>query len=489
MGAFQSGFGLGMTAWNSAQAAQERQLERERQAKIDARADWEHSQRVEAANKKSKTEQALIDAAAPRSTMQGTVTSINGQKVFSADPAQAASMRDMLAAEAELRGEAAPVQEQGAAITGNMSKGHQIATGPVDMQKINSPEARNQRITDALMQSGDVKEAMAMENTVLEQRAKRLGLNKAELEWANTQYNQRINNYFSSMRPGEAVAKILSDTNLGGLEGWTVAAVPNKDGKKTDIVATGPNGETKVLESFDEGSKEDVLALRRKLAKVDDVTQIGWLAEQVKTEREQANADRDYGIRLADLEIRANEAKSKQEERALRAEIAQLRASRAGAGSGAGGVSMDGIDKQLSALFTKEDPMSGAKTLDTGAFMAIRQLALRTPQAAAGDSTGAALQAYNAYSAALAKAGGNSAVALQLLNAAMSPQASDQPAEQKSAQAPAGPMTKASAAPQQGGIFRDKNGNIQLMQPLFSLGEARRRMVQEQNEIDASRGF
>lgn len=341
MSAFQSGFGLGMTAWNNAQSAQERQLERERQARLDARAQEVHDRNVKMWREEDQTKADIKDASATRETVAGTQTTAGDTKVFSQTPENAAAMQRLLANEAELTG-AAPVQAPTTAMTGQMARGHQIGA---TAEGQNTGDARNQRVVDALIKNGQIERAATMESTALEQRAKRLGLNRAELEWANTQYNQRIGNYFATMKPGEAVAKIVSDTKLGGLEGWTAEATPNKDGKKTDIVATGPNGEKKTLLSFDESSKADILALRQRFAKVDDATQIGWISEQVKTEQAQANADRDYGIRLADLEIRANEAKSKQEERALRAEIAQLRASRAGGGGGGGsGAGGDGVN-------------------------------------------------------------------------------------------------------------------------------------------------
>lgn len=39
------------------------------------------------------------------------------------------------------------------------------------------------------------------------------------------------------------------------------------------------------------------------------------------------------------------------------------------------------------------------------------------------------------------------------------------------------------------GLFRDPRGNVQLLQPMFSLGEFNRRMVDEQNARDAASGF
>lgn len=454
--------------------AKEKGYERERQAKDDA---WKEEQRGRQRQEWQTADRLnadLKDAAAPRETVAGTQTTAGDTKVFSQTPENAAAMQKLLANEAELTG-AAPVQAQTTAMTGQMARGHQIGA---TAEGQNTPDAESQRVQDVYRRNG-------MRDKAMQEFTANEAYKKAISERMTTMETEGVTAALGLLRagaPDQAMEAFQKSGSLRLPEGSKFVQVDGtnmftgKPGKVWSVV--GPDGKTIVA---------DVGQVTSKYLGIAD--QFKFDADIATGQQAQANADRDYGIKLADLEIRANEAKSKQEERALRAEIAQLRASRAGAGSGAGGVSMDGIDKQLSALFTKEDPMSGAKTLDTGAFMAVRQLALRTPQAAAGDSTGAALQAYNAYSAALAKAGGNSAVALQLLNAAMSPQASDQPAEQKSAQAPAGPMTKASAAPQQGGIFRDKNGNIQLMQPLFSLGEARRRMVQEQNEIDASRGF
>ncbi len=91
-----------------------------------------------------------------------------------------------------------------------------------------------------------------------------------------------------------------------------------------------------------------------------------------------------------------------------------------GTAAQAGGLNMDAVDKQLASMFTTQDP-NGGKTVNANGLMAVRQLALRMPSAARGDSTGAALEAYNAYSVALQESGGDQAKALAVIQSVLQP--------------------------------------------------------------------
>lgn len=244
-----------------------------------------------------KLDTDLKDAAAPRTAMQGTVTEASGQKILNTDPAQAAAMQDTLAAEAELKGEAAPTQRQGTAITGNLSKGSEITDTPVDLAKVNSKDAQNERIAGALRGNGKIERAVSMENSMLDQQAKRLGLDSAQAQFADEQFNRKLNDTFASVPDWkEAGAKVLSETQVGGLAGVTVVPKISADGKTVEFMGTKEGAEPRKLASFpnsDEGKAKFLAqAMRAPLA-----TKVGFLVEGFRADRAQANADREFDLR------------------------------------------------------------------------------------------------------------------------------------------------------------------------------------------------
>lgn len=176
MVSFLAGMGTGYIK------AKDKALEQERQAKIDARADWEHNQKVDAANKQAKVDQDLIDAAAPRQAVSGEVIEAGGQKLFSADPGQAAQVKSMVDSIAELEGAAPAVQQPGYAVTGSMARGHQIGAGAApDVAALNTPDAESQRVQDAYRRAGMRDKAMA-EFTANESYKKALEERKTKME-------------------------------------------------------------------------------------------------------------------------------------------------------------------------------------------------------------------------------------------------------------------------------------------------------------------
>lgn len=244
-----------------------------------------------------KLETDLKDAAADRVTMQGTVTEGGGQKLLNTDPSQAAAIQDTLAAEAELKGEAAPTQRQGSAITGKLSTGSEITDTPADVGQANTPDARNERIAGALRKNGKIERAVSMESSMLDQQAKRLGLDSAQAQFADEQFNRKLNDTFATNPDWTtAAAKVLTETQVSGLSGVTVVPKLSADGKKVEFVGTKDGAEGRTLASFantDEGrAKFLAQAMRAPLH-----TKIGFLVEGFRADRAQANADRDFDLR------------------------------------------------------------------------------------------------------------------------------------------------------------------------------------------------
>lgn len=402
-----------------------------RQDKEDAwRDEMRENQRAEIA-RANADRQGMRDAGAERTTMQGTVTQAGDNKYLNADPVQAAKMQEMLAAEAEMTGGPAPTQQAGTGITGAMARGHQITTEPVDLKAINGPEARAGRFQAELERQGKPLDAMNMSNAVMENKAKALNLDVAQLKHLNTTYNNKVMSRLNA--PGgtifENAAKLASDVQFGGLEGTVARVEVSADGKTVSIIGSRDGVDAPPM-SFPNNATGR-MQLSQSFMRVDEATQAAYLRYEAEREQAQAkdaqtqtNSDRDFELRM-------------QQHRQ------QTLSMRGGGGSPSPtGINMDSIDKTLTGLFSKEDPNTGAKSLNTAGLAAVRQLALRTPAAANGDSTGAALQAYNAYEAAMVKAGGDSAVAMQMLNAAMAPPQA--PAPQAN---PIGAPTTPAAAP------------------------------------------
>lgn len=309
--------------------AKDKEYERERQAKEDAwreeQQGWQRADRAE----KDALRTSMKDAFADRSTIEGTaVTGTTGTNLYK-DPAQAQAAADEARIEAEMRGESpsAVATMQATGITGNMSKGHQITTGPVDLASLNSRDAKMARGVNALMAAGDPEKAISMENTVMENQAKKLGLNVAQLKFADDQFNRKMQETLS--REGDFwgnASQVLTDTSLGGLAGVQVKPVVSADGKTVQLVGV-KDGKEQVMFSAP-NTAEGQLAFVQRISKADPATKIGWLKEGVDREAAQAKAALE-ARRIATLEQNANT-----NERKLDALL--MRGSGAGSSSGRG---------------------------------------------------------------------------------------------------------------------------------------------------------
>lgn len=292
MAAILAGVGTGMVE------GREEAEKKARRAKEDAwideqrgrqRSDWQAADKLNA---------DLKDASATRETVAGTQTTAGDIKVFSQTPENAAAMSKLLANEAELTG-AAPVQAPTTAMTGQMARGHQIGA---TAESQNTGDARNQRVVNALMNNGQIERAATMENTALDQKAKKLGLEVAELKFADDQFNRQLGETFAN-NPNwtQAAADVLTKTQVGSLAGVNVQAVPSQDGKKVDFVGQGADGKQKVLATFDNSDAGKAQFLQR-VMRAPVETKIGWIVEEAKAQQVQANADRDFDLRKRETE-------------------------------------------------------------------------------------------------------------------------------------------------------------------------------------------
>lgn len=292
MVSFLAGLGTGYIK------AKDKALEQERQAKDDA---WKEEQRGRQRvewQSADKLNADLKDASATRETVAGTQTTAGDTKVFSQTPENAAAMSKLLANEAELTG-ASPVQAPTTAATGPMARGHQIGATADGM---NAPDARNQRVVDALMSNGQIERAGTMETNLLDQKAKRLGLQSAELKFADDQFNRKLGERFAGAPDWtQAAAQVLTETQQGSLAGVNVTAVPGKDGKTVDFVGRGADGQSRVLASFDNSDAGKAQFLQR-VMRAPVETKIGWIVEDAQRKQTQANSDRDFDLRKRETE-------------------------------------------------------------------------------------------------------------------------------------------------------------------------------------------
>jgi hypothetical protein len=263
--------------------ATDKRREIERQDKQDA---FQNEQRDRLRREQSESDSlktSLRDAAAPRSVMEGTVTEGGGNKYLNADPAQAAAVQQMLAAEAEMTGGAAPTRQAGRGVVG-MTRGNQITTGLADVAGLNSPDAVNNRIAGAYRQGGQPDKALLMENSIIDQQAKRLGLDVAQAKFADEKFNRSIVEKLAGDFKAGA-ADVLTTANTSGLAGATVAAVPKGDGKTFDLVATR-DGKTRVLATY-EDSDAGKAKFMKDVGRVSMTDKIGYIVADAKAAKEQ----------------------------------------------------------------------------------------------------------------------------------------------------------------------------------------------------------
>lgn len=278
MAAFMAGFGKG------AMDGQDKIRQQEREKKED---EWRDEQRDNARRDRADQDALkadLKDAAADRTVVDGTVTQAGGNQYLTTDPAQTSAMQDTLAAEAELRGDAAHTSAAGKGVVGNMARGNEIVRGNADAAELNAPDARNQRVVGALQKHGQIERAAAMENTLLDQQAKRLGLEVAQVKFADDKFNRRLTERLSTPNWAAEAAAILDETEVGGLAGVTVTSRPTKDGKSVEMVAAR-NGEEKVVATYgnDESGKA---AFLKQMARAPIENKIGWIVEDGRAAKE-----------------------------------------------------------------------------------------------------------------------------------------------------------------------------------------------------------
>ncbi|MFN5348821.1 MAG: hypothetical protein ACK5A0_04690 [Polaromonas sp.] len=162
--AFLSGLGTGLI--QSKEKADKQAREDEDRALRNKAAQLQ----INAAERAAADQATLADAGKPLAVTQGSQVSGPNGKEFYSNPADAAAANARYKADAEAFGPdagalGAPVGDAPIAASGitGRAKGNQITTEPVDIAKLNSPEARSQRVIAALSGIDPIK-ALDLEN-------------------------------------------------------------------------------------------------------------------------------------------------------------------------------------------------------------------------------------------------------------------------------------------------------------------------------------
>lgn len=284
--------------------------EEERKAEREWRQEQQNRQRSEWKDQDQlKTD--LKDAGAVRNVEQGTV--VEGQtgagpmqRTFTQNPEEASRVKAMMDAEAEMTGAAPAMQQPGTAVTGRMSQGHQISTGQeagpmaqmgdpmAQMGDPNSAEAAAKRTAQAYRQNGQMDKAMAMENAIMEQQARRLGLDVEQMKFADMQTNRALETALRSAPTWyEGAAKFATGAKRGGMDGMTVEPVMSPDGKTVTLRATMPDGTTRDTGTY-AADESGMLEFGRKFAAIPLEKRMDIMRDQIKADKEDSRWERTF---------------------------------------------------------------------------------------------------------------------------------------------------------------------------------------------------
>jgi len=283
--------------------AKDKEYERERQAKDDAwreeQQGWQRADRAE----KDALRTSMKDAFADRSTIEGTaVTGTTGTNLYK-DPAQAQAAADEARIEADMRGElpSAVATMKATGITGNMSRGHQITTEPVDLTSLNSRDAKMARGVNALMAAGDPEKAISMENTVMQNQAARLGLDVAQLKFIDETTRRQMSNALASGATWhEGAAKFVTQSQYPTIKDVKGESVVSPDGKTVTLFAVMPDGTRKAAGTYP-ADETGSIKFMEQFGSLPIETRIGLMQGRATAAKDQANRDRDFALRESEL--------------------------------------------------------------------------------------------------------------------------------------------------------------------------------------------
>ena len=293
----------------------DKNVELERQARLDAQATELHNARMDEINL-GKKNQAALTAAGQAATVNENATTLDtgaGAKVYdmaggadiAASDARQFNLHPLpITAAADAAPDAPAPVAAPRAVTGSTYSvngvGYSPAAGIKAAADYNAPEGRAARIQAAYDATGRPMEAIQYGAAQAAGKLSTLHLSDAELAHANNLYNTAINQEIINNN-GDTFAGLASaatKTAVAGLKGSTVSVQTNADGTR-NFVTTTPDGNKTTGKTYPKGPEGDLLA-RQDASKVDPTTKIQWLhenyqaklaAEKVQTEKDQFNQE------------------------------------------------------------------------------------------------------------------------------------------------------------------------------------------------------
>jgi hypothetical protein len=118
---------------------------------------------------------------------------------------------------------------------------------------------------------------------VMDSKLKKLGLTAAEGKFAQDEFNRKLTTTISSQStPEDGIAKVLTETQLGGLKGVTAKYRPSADGKSVEYFGVDAEGKEIPLTTLPKGPA-GVAEFMQQAGQVNFETKLGYLVERAKT--------------------------------------------------------------------------------------------------------------------------------------------------------------------------------------------------------------
>jgi hypothetical protein len=177
--------------------------------------------------------------------------------------------------------------------------------------KSNTPEAINARQAAFMQAQGKPLEAIQMNNAVMDSKLKKLGLTAAEGKFAQDEFNRKLTTTISSQStPEDGIAKVLTETQLGGLKGVTAKYRPSADGKSVEYFGVDAEGKETPLMTLPKGPA-GIAEFMQQAGQVNFETKLGYLVERAKTDK----ADTRYDSEKAKEDARYESKEAKENDR------------------------------------------------------------------------------------------------------------------------------------------------------------------------------
>lgn len=405
---FAAGFNSGASAVNAYHA-------RQRQEKLDERDGEIHAERMAEIADAKKLKSDLSSASKPATFSENTPTldTGDGARVYGMENGADVAGSDARQFQRMAPASAPPTQGQAFAVNGTA-----VADKPAMQAAVKSyDDGANDRIAQAYRANGKPLDALNMSNAVMENKAKSMGLESAQLKFANEKFNTGVLEEIDS-DPADwtkGAAKLLTKTQVGSLAGVTVNPMVSADGKTVNFVGTDADGTSKPIATLP-NTPQGRLQFTQQLMKATPEQKISWLAENGKAARDGAKDTRDE--RKVEILEKNSETSAKAQaanEKKIDGMIAGLIGGRRNGEGSASGVPLQEIYKRLETDFSTKDPDTLKTTKDIAAISTVRNLILQMPSAKSGDVDGAYLQAMQVYQKAQAIGKGDPAKTKQAL--------------------------------------------------------------------------